>query len=128
MSWIDWAVIAAFLACTTLAGHLLKGKAKGMDGFFLGGRSLPWWAVSCSIMASQQHSKFTNAHGLLLQQSPIYVGFHSHGGTPIYGWFMMQNPIEMDYLGVPPFQETTKTFFTIMVVTLQYIATIMVDE
>ena len=53
MSWIDWAVIAGFLACTTLAGHLLKGKAKGMDGFFLGGRSLPWWAVSCSIMASQ---------------------------------------------------------------------------
>ena len=53
MSWIDWAVIAAFLACTTLAGHLLKGKAGGMDGFFLGGRSLPWWAVSCSIMASQ---------------------------------------------------------------------------
>ena len=51
--WINWCVLAAFVLGTTWLGHLLKGKATGLDGFFLGGRSLPWWAVSGSIMASQ---------------------------------------------------------------------------
>ena len=51
--WLDWSVLIAVVLGTTLLGHVLKGKARGMDGFFLGGRSLPWWAVSGSIMASQ---------------------------------------------------------------------------
>ena len=25
-----------------------------------------------------------------------YVGFHSHGGTPIAGWFIVENPIKRD--------------------------------
>ena len=51
--WINWCVVAVVVLGTTLLGHLLKGKSTGVEGFFLGGRNLPWWAVSASIMASQ---------------------------------------------------------------------------
>lgn len=51
--WINWAVVAIVVLGTTWLGHLLKGKSTGVEGFFLGGRNLPWWAVSASIMASQ---------------------------------------------------------------------------
>ena len=32
-------------------------------------------------------------------------GFHNHG-VPQNGWFVRENPIKMDNLGVPPFMET----------------------
>ena len=51
--WINWGVVVVVMLGTTLLGHLLKGKSSGVEGFFLGGRNLPWWAVSASIMASQ---------------------------------------------------------------------------
>ncbi len=50
---IDWAVVAAYLLLTTWVGHLMRGKQASIKDFFLGGRSLPWLAVSGSIIATE---------------------------------------------------------------------------
>ena len=50
---IDWLVVFGYLLVTTLVGHFLKGKQSTIKDFFLGGRSLPWLAVSGSIIATE---------------------------------------------------------------------------
>ncbi len=50
---INWVVLILFLAGTTFIGHLTRGNTGTMRGFFLGGRSIPWWAVGGSIVATQ---------------------------------------------------------------------------
>lgn len=51
--WIDWGVLFAYLALTSVVADRLAGKRQTMRDFFLGGRKLPWWAVSGSIVAAE---------------------------------------------------------------------------
>ncbi len=50
---IDWAIIAAYLLWIGWDGLRLSKKSEGLDGYLLAGRSLPWWAVGLSVMATQ---------------------------------------------------------------------------
>ena len=49
----DWIVLFGYLALTTWVGHQLRGKQSSIHDFFLGGRTLPWPAVSGSIIATE---------------------------------------------------------------------------
>ncbi|MBP84819.1 MAG: hypothetical protein CMO61_13325 [Verrucomicrobiales bacterium] len=50
---VDWAVVFGYLLLTTWVGHLMRGKQANIKDFFLGGRSLPWTAVTGSIIATE---------------------------------------------------------------------------
>jgi SSS family solute:Na+ symporter len=52
-TWVDWLVVAAYLGFTTWLGARMAGKQASIRDFFLGGRKLPWPAVSGSIIATE---------------------------------------------------------------------------
>ena len=53
MHFIDWGIVIAFVLVTIYIGFYFKSKAaKGTDDFFLAGRSLGWFVVGTSIVAT----------------------------------------------------------------------------
>jgi solute:Na+ symporter, SSS family len=53
MNWIDWSVVAAYLVWVVWDGLRLSRRTNEVEGYFLANRSLPWWAVGLSVMATQ---------------------------------------------------------------------------
>ena len=49
---IDWTIVGLYIVTTTWIGHRLKGQQESTHDFFLGGRNIPWYAVSASIIAT----------------------------------------------------------------------------
>ena len=52
-NWVDWAVVIGLFALTHWIGTITAGKPATIREFFLGGRKLPWYAVSASIIATE---------------------------------------------------------------------------
>jgi SSS family transporter len=53
MRLVDWLVVCAYLVWIIWDG-IRKSKSTGeLEGYFLANRSLPWWAVGLSVMATQ---------------------------------------------------------------------------
>ena len=53
MHWIDYSIIFLYIAFAIGVGIFFSGKAsKNSESFFLGGRSLPWWAICLSMIAT----------------------------------------------------------------------------
>ncbi|HEY2431779.1 MAG TPA: sodium:solute symporter [Vicinamibacterales bacterium] len=53
MRWLDWLVVAGYLIWVVADGLRRTKGASGIDGYLLANRSLPWWAVGLSVMATQ---------------------------------------------------------------------------
>src|SRR5918993_3517303 len=53
MHWIDWTILAAYLIWIVWDGLRLTKRAGELEGYFLASRSIPWWAVGLSVMATQ---------------------------------------------------------------------------
>jgi SSS family transporter len=50
---VDWSIVVLYLGYVIWLGLKLSRQTRDSTGFFLAGRSLPWWAVGLSVMATQ---------------------------------------------------------------------------
>ena len=53
MRLLDWAVVVAYLVYIIWDGIRMTKHSASAEGYFLANRSLPWWAVGLSVMATQ---------------------------------------------------------------------------
>lgn len=53
MRWLDWVVVVVYLTWIIWSGLRSSRRTNEMDGYFRANRSLPWWAVGLSVMATQ---------------------------------------------------------------------------
>ena len=53
MKFLDWAVVVAYLVYIIWDGIRMTKNSGDTEGYFLANRSLPWWAVGLSVMATQ---------------------------------------------------------------------------
>jgi SSS family solute:Na+ symporter len=53
MRLLDWLVVAGYLLWIVIDGLRRTKASTGVEGYLLANRSLPWWAVGLSVMATQ---------------------------------------------------------------------------
>jgi len=53
MHWVNWVIVAAYLTIVVFDGLRRTRGTTNIEGYFLANRSLPWWAVGLSVMATQ---------------------------------------------------------------------------
>src|SRR6058998_3319077 len=53
MTLVDWGVVVAYLTWIVVDGLRRSKGTDKVDGYFLANRSLPWWAIGLSVMATQ---------------------------------------------------------------------------
>src|SRR2546427_10549196 len=79
---IDWLVVIAYILWIVIDG---LRRAKGTDrveGYFLANRSLPWWAVGLSVMATQMSAvTIVGTTGQAYQTGLSFIQFYF--GLPI---------------------------------------------
>ncbi|MEO6445577.1 MAG: sodium:solute symporter [Gemmatimonadaceae bacterium] len=101
MHWLNWAIVIAYLIYVVFDGIRLSKGTKGIEGYFLANRSLPWWAVGLSVMATQL-------------SAVTMIGTTGQGATDglRFVQFYFGLPIAMVILGVTlvPFLHGAKVF------------------
>jgi SSS family transporter len=53
LTWLDYTVIAGYLAAITLFGSYFARFQKTTRDYFLTGRSVPWWAICFTVVATE---------------------------------------------------------------------------
>lgn len=82
MRLLDWIIVAAYLSYLTFSGLRMTKRSKEVEGYFLANRSLPWWAVGLSVMATQlSATTIVGATGQAYSNGMRFVQFYF--GLPI---------------------------------------------
>ncbi len=101
MHWVNWTIVAAYLTIVVIDGLRRTRGTTNIEGYFLANRSLPWWAVGLSVMATQL-------------SAVTLIGTTGQGATDglRFVQFYFGLPIAMVILGVTivPFLHGAKVF------------------
>ncbi len=77
MSSIDWIVLILTLLAIVCYGLYKSKNVKNIDGYILSDRSLPWYTVGLSVMATQASAiTFLSAPGLAYSSGMSFVQFY----------------------------------------------------
>ena len=101
MHWLNWLIVVVYLLYVSIDGIRRSKGTKEIEGYFLANRSLPWWAVGLSVMATQL-------------SAITMIGTTGQGATDgmRFVQFYFGLPIAMVILGVTivPFLHRAKVF------------------
>jgi solute:Na+ symporter, SSS family len=101
MHWLNWVIVVAYIAYVLIDGVRRSKNTHDIEGYFLASRSLPWWAVGLSVMATQL-------------SAVTLIGTTGQGATDglRFVQFYFGLPIAMVILGVTivPFLHNAKVF------------------
>jgi SSS family transporter len=82
MATIDWIVMILTLSGIIWYGLYKSKHSKNLEGYFLGGRSMPWWIVLLSIMGTQASAiTFLSAPGQAYTDGMRFVQYYF--GLPV---------------------------------------------
>ena len=77
MSLTDWIVLVTTILVIVAYGVWKSGSNKNVDQFLMGNRSLPWYAVGLSVMATQASAiTFLSAPGQAYSDGMRFVQFY----------------------------------------------------
>lgn len=64
---VDWLVVAGYaLVALAIGVYFTRRAAHGVEGYFMGGRSLPWWAIGFSAVATFTSAGSASAFTMLI--------------------------------------------------------------
>jgi solute:Na+ symporter, SSS family len=67
MKFLDWLVLGAFtLSALAIGLYFTRRASQGVEGYFMGGRSLPWWAIGFSAVATFTSAGSASAFTMLV--------------------------------------------------------------
>src|SRR3954468_6563882 len=97
---LDYVAVVAYLAVTMLIVYRSSRKQDDTENFFLGGRSMPWFAVGLSIMATLLSTNtYLGAPGEMIRYGPAYVlGYVAYplaAVVVIFAWIPFFMPLRM---------------------------------
>ncbi|WP_040300750.1 sodium:solute symporter [Arcticibacter svalbardensis] len=77
MSLVDWLVLGFTILFIVVYGIWKSRGNKNMDGYFLADRSMPWYSIGLSVMATQASAiTFLSAPGLAYSSGMQFVQFY----------------------------------------------------
>ncbi len=90
MNYLDWIVIGVYiLFLIGLSAYISRGQ-RSVEDYYLGGRSVPWWAIGVSTMATQLGA-------ISFISAPAFVALKPGGGLKWIG-FEFAVPIAMVFI------------------------------